>query len=294
MKHQDTCQEKNLKKKLEAKPLFLYNLNMKFNPKAFFIDLDGTAFDTRVDGHHAISEENKKAIIETNKTTPVIISTGRHVRNALPLIQELGLKYAVCQNGAQIVDIKGNIIEKHNFPGPIAERILKIMMDQKMMIKPNDDGIFYGAKFPYGVITRHIGFKTHKRYDFEHTKEFTKLVFSGAGKKKIARLNEELKEKFPSLSIVTSGNGYTIEVTSGEATKGQANVAVAKLLGFKPMETAHIGDSMNDSTCKDKTILVAMANSNPKLIEMADWTAPSYKPAGLAKVLLNKEVIRNK
>ncbi|NQZ29336.1 MAG: HAD-IIB family hydrolase [Mycoplasmatales bacterium] len=267
---------------------------MKFNPQAYFIDLDGTAFDTRVDGHHAISEKNKKAIIETNKKIPVIISTGRHVKNALPLIQELGLKYAVCQNGAQIVDIKGNIIEKHNFPGPIAERILKIMMNNKMMIKPNDDGIFYGAKFPYGIIARHVGFKTHKKYDFEHTKEFTKLVFSGARKNKIAKLNAELSEQFPSLSIVTSGNGYTIEVTSGKATKGQANVTVAKLLGLKPKEAAHIGDSMNDSTCKGKMMLVAMANSNPKLIKMADWLAPSYKPAGLSKILLNKEVVMNK
>ncbi len=267
---------------------------MKFNPKVFFIDLDGTTFDSRVDGHHAISEKNKQAIIEINKKTPVIISTGRHVKNALPLIQELGLKYAVCQNGAQIVDTEGNVIEKHNFPGPIAERILKIMMGNRMMIKPNDDGIFYGAKFPYGLITRYVGFKTHRKYDFEHTKEFTKLVFSGAGKKKIAKLKEHLKQQFPSLSIVTSGNGYTIEVTSGKATKGQANVAVAKLLGIDPMETAHIGDSMNDSTCKDKTMLVAMANSNPKLIELADWIGPSYKPAGLAKVLLNKEVKENK
>ncbi len=283
-----------MKKKLEAKPLFLYNFIMKFNPKAYFIDLDGTAFDVRVEGHHAISEENKKAIIEANKKTPVIISTGRHVKNALPLIQELGLKYAVCQNGAQIVDNKGNIVEKHNFPGPIAENILKIMMNNKMMIKPNDDGIFYGAKFPYGLITRYVGFKTHNKYDFEHTKEFTKLVFSGARKKKIAKLREQLSKEFPSLSIVTSGNGYTIEVTSGKATKGQANSTVAKLLGFKPMETAHIGDSMNDSTCKDKTILVAMANSNPKLLAMADWIGPSYKPAGLAKILLNKELKENK
>ncbi len=267
---------------------------MKFNPKAYFIDLDGTAFDTKHNGHHVISEENKKAIIKTNKKTPVIISTGRHVKNVLPLIKELGLKYAICQNGAQIVDNKGNIVEKHNFPGAVAERILKIAMENKLMIKPNDDGIFYGARFPFGFITRRVGFETHKKYDFEHTKEFTKLVFSGASKNKIYILSERLKNEFPSLSIVTSGNGYTIEVTSSKATKGQANTSVAKMLGFKPMETAHIGDSMNDSTCKGKTILVAMANSNSKLLKMADWRGPSYKNAGVAKILLNKEIKENK
>ncbi|CAM9149601.1 HAD-IIB family hydrolase [Mycoplasma marinum] len=265
---------------------------MKYNPKAYFIDLDGTAFDTRHDGKLIISEENKKAIIKTNKETPVIISTGRHVKDALPLIQELGLQYAVCQNGAQIIKNNGEIIEKHNFAAEDAEKVLSIAMKNKLMIKPNDDGVFFGARFPFGIITRKIGFATHHKYDFVHTKEFTKIVLSGATKRKIAKLQEQLENLFPKLSIVTSGNGYTIEITSEKATKGQGNVAVAKLLKIDPKETAHIGDSMNDSTTKGKMILVAMANSNPKLLKIADFHGPHHKPAGLAKVL-NKDVTEN-
>ncbi len=263
---------------------------MKLNPKAYFIDLDGTSFDVREDGRSKISETNKKAIIETNKKTPVIISTGRQIDDTLPILKELGLDYGICQSGAQIINSKGEILEQNNFSSEIAETIFKIIVQKKLMFKPNDVSILYGARFPFGIIARTVGFKTCKTYDFKKSDQYSKIVIFGSTKKRMAKLAELFREKFSSLSIVSSGNGYTIEITSDKATKGIANVKVAKLLKLNPLETVHIGDSMNDSTTHGKMILIAMANSNPKLIKMADWVGPHYKRAGLSKILLNNDI----
>ncbi len=257
-------------------------------PEAFFIDLDGTAYDAIENGKHAISKTNKKTIMETNKKIPVIISTGRPPQDVYPLLKSLKLKYGVCQNGAIIIDNKNKVIYKKEITNKLGNKIIDFAKSKKLIIKPNATKVFYGVNFFNNIIVKNIlKFKTSKKYNFNTKCNYTKFVLAGGTKKNMLKYQIKLKELLgDKASIVTSGRGFTIEITSDKATKGLGNKKIASLLKVSPDKCVHIGDSMNDSTTAEYMKLIAMKDGDPELIKMAHYIGVNHKNAGLSKILL--------
>ncbi|WP_161565682.1 HAD hydrolase family protein [Mycoplasma sp. ATU-Cv-508] len=115
----------------------------------------------------------------------------------------------------------------------------------------------------------------------------------GKRRGKIKRLTEQLRMLVPSASVVNSTRGWTIEVTDQKATKGLANRYVwEKLLRIKKIEqTAHVGDSLNDSTVVGHVgHLIALKNADPALKKMASILGPDFRNGGVAKVLAGKNL----
>lgn len=255
------------------------------NIKVFFIDLDGTLLDEK---HHEISPTNLQAIHKLQKKANVILSTGRLGQNLSKYMKLTKVKYAVAGNGSQIVNSEGKVL----WSKPIDQKTVKFVLDfakkTGLSFKVDDGKTAYGVK---GIISRLIcrllRYKILKHRNFD-LRGIYKLVLWGKNKYKMQRFVKKLKKVLVNASLVTSTRGYTIEITHHQATKGFGNEFVWKqLLHINDIKkTAHIGDSMNDSTVIGFVgMMVAMKNSPRDLIKIADYVGPHYKKGGFAKLI---------
>lgn len=262
-------------------------MNLNKNIKAFFIDLDGTLLDTKRDGAHAISVDNLAALkVAKEHGIHTIISTGRSGLQAKRYLDMIDYDYAVTGNGSLI--LKGEKVIK-DITMSLRQSLLitDYVKQHGLVMKIDDSRIGYGAfKWLPAKLTAKMGFQPVKHFNFEMHKEYHKIVVWGKSKTKMAKFADILRENIKDLSLVTSGNGWTLEISHKDATKGLGNAYIGELLGIKKKEEmAHIGDSMNDSTVVGKMRLIAMKNSDKNLLKLTKFVGPSYKNGGVAKVL---------
>ena len=120
---------------------------MNFKPQAYFIDLDGTMLDLPKK-ESKISEENIRVIQLVNKTTPVIISTGRaNSEFVMSLTNKIHSPYVICQNGGIIIDKDNNILKKNEIQKDTVLEIIQILKDEKMFFIINSGDIIYGSNY---------------------------------------------------------------------------------------------------------------------------------------------------
>lgn len=260
------------------------------NIEAFFIDLDGTTLDTKKGIHHWISDKNLRAIKDTqDKGKHVIISTGR-MGDDLDLYMELtNTDYIIGGNGSIIKNKSGKILRDKKLSIRQGLLILGIAQKHGLVLTPNSTGLVYGVTTKLQkFIVKKLGRKGLSGYTFELHKEYYKFGLLGKSKAKLLEIVKEIETCVPDVSVVTSSNGWSIEVTHKDATKGIANEYVAnELLNITDIKkTAHVGDTMNDSTAIGHVgRLIVMNNADKHLKELSPFRGPSYKHGGLADVL---------
>lgn len=256
----------------------------EFEVECFFIDLDGTSLDHK---RHNISDLNANKIREINKNTPVVISTGRSFGNKVKsLMKELGIKYAICQNGAIIANDNNEILRDIVIDSKTVSFIKNIAAKYRIIMIPNSSYQLYTMNWfmqPLVWLNRKHYFKLK---DFDSSLKYNKIILAGCTKRKLFKIYLELKQKYPSLSIKTSASDWIIEITDSKATKGLAAVFITELLNVNATKSVHIGDSMNDTSTLDYLgALIAMKNSSKHLLSVATHVGPDYRNGGLAKVL---------
>jgi len=264
--------------------IFIKDNKTEFDIECFFIDLDGTSLDSK---HGSISKVNIEKIREINKVTPVVISTGRSLGEKVKyLMKLLNIQYAICQNGAIIVNDKFKILQDITIDPVMTKIIKEIVKKYRATLIPNSQYKIYNSNWymkPLVFLSRKHYFKID---DFDENKKYNKLIISGCLKKKLFRIYKEIKNNYPSLSVKTSAKDWIIEITDKKATKGIAALFVTKLLNVEPKNSVHIGDSMNDTTTINYLgALIAMENSSKYLLKIATHIGPNYKKGGLSKIL---------
>ena len=271
---------------LEKQTLTISNNDQQFVIKAYFIDLDGTTLD----GYRKrISKKNIQAIKAKNEFYPVIISTGRAFNNQVKtIIKQLGLSYAICLNGAYVIDNNQQVLANIALENQQVDQVLNIIKKEKIAFTIN--GIFEVFNdVKWAFFLRWFVFKKFKKiskFNINNYQSIQKITLVGKTRKKMQKVYQILKQEINDVSIKTSGHDYIIEITNQLATKGQGAQLVSKLLNLNVQETIHIGDSENDATTLDYVgALVAMENSSKKLLAVATHRGPSYRHGGLAKVL---------
>lgn len=258
--------------------------------KIFFIDLDGTTLDTKKGIHHWISDKNLQAIKDMqDQGKHVVISTGR-MGDDLKLYMDLtNTDYIIGGNGAIIKNKDGKVLREKKLSIRQGLLILGIAQKHGLVLSPNSTGLVYGVTTKLQkYIVKKLGRKPFSGYTFELHKEYYKFGLLGKTKQKMIEIVEEIKKEVPDVSVVTSSNGWSIEVTHKDATKGIANEYIAEQI-YKitnKEETAHVGDTMNDSTAIGHVgRLIVMSNADKYLKEISPYRGPSYKKGGLAEVL---------
>lgn len=258
--------------------------------KVIFIDLDGTLLDKRED----ISDENRKALMDyKEKGYEIIISTGRPAWFVFELFDlDFPFKYLITQNGAQIWDQNRKKIFSETLNEDIARFIIKEAMKKKLIMKINQKMDFYSKGFISWLV---LTFYKENLRKFPYSKldnydQYDKILLLTPWKWKARKFKKIILNKYTDgdLSICFSGGGYAIECTGPRGRKGVAALFVLDKLGYNPSNALHIGDSMNDKDAFDVVgYSIAMKNSERDLLKVAKTIGPSYKNAGVAKILNN-------
>ena len=271
---------------VEEQKLFLNYQNHNFSVKAYFIDLDGTTLDGL---RKTISKKNSEAIKAKNNFFPVVISTGRAFNSKVQkIMNKLNIKYAICLNGAYVVDNESKVLVDIALDNAKVEQIIKIINKEKIPFTIN--GIFevFLDNKPWFFLRWfwRKRFKKTSKFNINQYESIRKITLVGKSRKKMHKIYKLLKSEIEDASIKTSGHDYIIEITNKFATKGQGALLVSNILNINPKETIHIGDSQNDTTTLNVVgALIAMNNSSKKLLKVATHRGPSYRRGGLAKVL---------
>lgn len=256
------------------------------------IDLDGTLFDKQKN----ISEENIKAIKKAKENgCKIVIASGRPLEGVLPVLKKLGLTtdedYAICYNGAKILKAKSKaIISSTTITGKDVKMLYResIRLGTYIHAFQSDETLITTMHNPYTDVEVKINHITDNIVDFEKigdTDTFIKCMLVGPDERitsAIERLNPELKKKF---CVVRSSNIF-LEFLNKSTNKGSALETLAKFLNLSMEETMAIGDAGNDLDMIRKAGTgVAMANSFPEVLEVADYITGSNEASGVAEAL---------
>ena len=262
---------------------------MFFKPEIYFIDLDGTTLDLPKKSQK-ISDKNLNAIKKMNETTPIVFSTGRsNSEFVMNLAKQTNCKYVICQNGGLIVDINNNILKKYEIQKDDVYEIEQLLKKEKMLFILNSGHTIYGTTAKLRFISIWARNMEKKSYDeIPRATNATKILTFGKTKKGIRMLRDLLLEKFINIAVHIVSKGYALEITNQNATKGEGDLFICKLLDIDPKKTVHIGDSGNDVVTKSYVgAFVAMGNAVKDIKKQATEVGPKFKRSGLAK-LFNK------
>lgn len=257
---------------MELSFLITYNANMKY--KLLALDVDDTIVESNTDiVPQPVHDAIQKAV---NMGVVVAIVTAR-AKDDFHIIEEnlnLPTTYHVLENGAKIIDPKGNIIRNLHIPDQQVQEILNVTA-------------------PY---FEEVGFCTDSKWIDEEIDVSDKIV-TGLSFTCYDPMNSPLLVA----SIRTLQNEYAIYETrhwSGnaewtgvllfhkDATKGKGMHVIQEKLGITAEETIACGDGATDVTMFEYAGLkVAMENGEEVLKNQADVIAPDVKNNGLVSVI---------
>lgn len=271
-----------------------------------FIDLDGTLTTSKEP--NKVSIDNKLAIKNLQKKQKiVVIATGRSFDDAKIVWNQIyhnqHANYIISSNGARISNA---FTDETLFEDLMTEEeyfsILQYIVEKfpEALFKMNGKRKLYTMKKQYWL---EMFSKYFFKYTFEVLETFENFkevddiryekigVFYGWSKKQIREIFSDIKNQFPNLSIVTSGNDRYVEITKHGINKGSAAKFLTKYLNMSMENSMCFGDSMNDLSLFEITRYpIFVNNGNPILKEKAYAVIKKSHKYGIAKVLENEVI----
>lgn len=259
-----------------------------------FSDIDGTISNSE----HKISDSDLKAIKEcTLNGLPIILSTGRRYAHSKTLYDKLGAKsgYFITEQGAVITDANGKIIKKYAISSKDSEQIVEAYKKYKES-KPDIPTTM--LVFKNGDIFTEKGSQTEDSWGpvkiidsfdtlFEDNEMPTKFIFYQFKDEDNDNLTAFLRKNLSTnLQISQTANKHC-EITSPEATKGNAVKAILELMGVEPCNAAVIGDAENDIPMikfikENGGLSIAMGNGFDSVKDLAEYKTKSINDGGFA------------
>lgn len=260
-------------------------------------DLDGTLLDSSGD----ISRENLDAIDKLHDMGVHFVPCSGRTLSELPvqLKENKNIRYVIHSNGASVLDRKTGKRILNCISGSLCRRILDILHSYETHITYRLDGECYvDSRFQsekdwdyYNVCDAHrlvvndyavyLEDFDEKSYAADNVEVFA--AFFHDKQERLACI-EELKKE-PLLRVVELDEN-NVEIVNTTAGKGNALVALAKLLGVDISETMSLGDSGNDiSITQISGLGLAMSNACDALKAVSDGVICSNDEHAIAYVL---------
>ena len=261
------------------------------------IDLDGTLFTN----DKIIDKRTKAAIKNADKKGVLIVPvTGRPFSGLSNEITDMKeIKYAVTNNGAEIIDLKTNKpIYSRQIDNKTSLEIIKKAEDLGTVFEVFTGGFGYltaptmenymniHGTTPVGTYIKHSRKIVDNVFDFVKNNVCnTDEIFITIQNKETQKSLEAMLDKFENIHY-WSIFGRFIEITHKEADKGKAFTYLTNSLGIALTDTIAFGDGENDiSLLKSAGISVSMENAEPGVKEIAALTTDSNDAFGVAKIL---------
>ena len=283
--------------------------------KLVVIDLDGTMLNS----YGVVKNETKEVIKKVEKQgEEVVVASGRPIDSIKEIAKEIESKnYFIAGNGAIIYDIKNDeiIYEKTLSKEKVLE-IIKICEDNSISYNIYTENEILATSLKYNVLYYHkenLKKEESKKtkinlvknmYEYIQNKEdvkFLKITICDESKavfNSIIRKIKEIKEievlEISHMSRKTIKQGteefeisyYYTEISAGDVDKWNAIEFLMEKLKIKREEIMAIGDNLNDRKMIENAGLgVAMGQSTPTILELADEVTSSNDEEGISKIL---------
>jgi Cof subfamily protein (haloacid dehalogenase superfamily) len=257
------------------------------------LDLDNTALNSKKQMTPRVRDAIARAV---GAGMVVLPATGRPLNSVSPQFLSIpGVRYALTSNGAKVYDTRtGGVLFSHCFTLDEALKILELSAGFDNITSAYIDGVAYMESFDFAnlsdlyteeVINYMRGSRTYVpnlRQKLEQNGgevEKISLIFRGAGER------EALLAACRAAGncVVTSSMASNVELNAPGCDKGNALLALAKLLGLTGGQVMAVGDSTNDlGMLRAAGYSVAMGNSPPEVLAVADAVTKTADEDGAA------------
>ena len=258
--------------------------------------------DTLLDGHGKLSDGNRAAIKRAmEKGYHVVIATGR-VFEALPkdVVAVEGVQYAITSNGARITDMyEKKVLLENLISAEAVDAVDPYLHDDDVMLEIFFDDAVYADKKDLAHLadfgrtsekSQHYVLTTRRPVDdllglLEANKDrMENINLITADDEKRLRWLAEIKQ-IPGVTACSS-TPNNIEIGGLNVSKADALEELAEYLGLTRESIMAFGDSSNDEQMVVRAgVGVAMGNSVPELLDLADYIAPTNEDDGVAYTL---------
>lgn len=283
--------------------------------KLVAIDLDGTMLNS----YGVVTEKTKETIKKVEENgVEVIIASGRPIDSIKEIAKEINSKnYFIAGNGAIIYDVKKDeiIYEKTMSKEKVLE-IIKICEENSISYNVYTENEILATSLKYNVLYYHkenLKKEENKKtkinivknmYEYIQNKEdarYLKITICDESKtvfNSIIRKLKELKEievlevSHMARKTITYGTEeyeisyYYTEISTSDVDKWNAIEYLIEKLSIKKEEVMAIGDNANDKMMIENAGLgVAMKQSTPRILEIADEVTKGNNEDGVAEIL---------
>ncbi|MBN19397.1 MAG: hypothetical protein CL758_08000 [Chloroflexi bacterium] len=257
--------------------------------KLIALDIDGTIRDIE----NPVSIRTIKIIKElVGLGVEIVVATGRTFNSAKHILNGMsGINYIVPFQGSQVVDLKTNLIEWHS---PLSSRMLINALDQlenysefEVMVHCKDQ------VFVSSLTNEMKSYGTRNNIDITYinnlkklsTKKPDRIVVLGDNFK-IKELEFKLQCIFKNELYITRSLPYFCEILNPNSGKDKALSWLCHKLQINKSQTIAFGNGFNDLQMIEWVEMgVAVKNSVPEVINVANKIAPSIQNDGVASTL---------
>lgn len=215
--------------------------------KVVISDLDGTLLNA----HHKISEYTKTVFQELhNQNYLVIVATGRHHLDAMPLVESLGVPlYLVTSNGARIHSPTKELLFSVNMESDHVKSILSLDIDPEITTVLFRENVWQTNKHNEKLNSFQTELNYHPELvDFSTVEDLSaiKVFFTHEKHFKLLELREQILEHHSDLFSHAFSLPICLEFMDKSVDK---SVAIAKILEKENLifeEAISFGDGFND------------------------------------------------
>lgn len=253
-------------------------------PKLVALDCDGTLVAADGSITDAVGEGVRRAVAAG---AHVVLATGRFLPFTTPVAEQLGLEtgWLVVSNGAVIASIDPPLItDAITFEaGPAVRMLMEHLPGVRIAVEELGVGFRVTAPFPEGELG---GPQIVMDVDALLHEPVTRVVLRSP-----ERAAEDFLEVVERLGLheVSYAVGYSawLDIAPIGVTKASGLETVRQRLGIDIADTAAIGDGRNDLEMLQWAACgVAMGQSPPELLAVADEVTGSFEDDGAAQMLM--------
>ena len=205
-----------------------------------------------------------------------------------------GIKYAICSNGAMLMDVqKEKSISETGIPTEKALEALTYLEQFPVAVYVHTDrGTFRAEGWEKTGLSEKYPYIRFSEGNVKNLREFLRTSRVNVMKMGAYILTDELAQKLlekgspiPGIAFLRSGDGI-IELNSTNASKGNALCILCEKLGIQLENVLAIGDNENDiSMLQAAGISAAMRNAEDDVKQAAKFVAGNNEEDGAAHFL---------
>jgi Cof subfamily protein (haloacid dehalogenase superfamily) len=245
--------------------------------KVVISDLDGTLLNKE----HKISEYTKTVFQELhNQNYLIIVATGRHHLDAMPIIDGLGFPlYLVTSNGARIHSPEKELLFSFDIDSKSIKSVLDLGIDSEITTVLFKENVWQTNRHNEAL----NNFQTELNYlpevvDFAKVEDLSaiKMFFTHNRHSKLMELRDQIVQKYPDLFSHAFSLPLCLEFMDKSVDKSVAIAKILEIENFNFEQSISFGDGYNDEK---------MLNATGKGLLMGN------APESLKNKLFNLEVI---